>query len=165
MNNIFSLNSKQLVFATLMGTVALIIRNMNIYLVILEPFKLDFRWVFSLLGAVWAGPLGGLISGSLAAMKLPYPLIDLACIPVHFLIGLVSRFFPNSSKWRVLACFLWPFFGVPTYLLMSFLFLPTVDIFLITGTLSFIGVSTAILAFFIGFAVEKKAKPLLEFLE
>jgi hypothetical protein len=158
------MNSKRLVFATVMGTIALIIRNMNFYLVIFEPFKLDPRWVFSLLAACWTGPLGGLISGSLAAMKLPYPLIDLACIPVHFLIGLVSRFFSNN-KWRVLACFLWPVFGVPAYLLMSALFLPKVDVLLLAGTLAFIGVLTAVLAFLVGFAVEKKAKFLLEFLE
>ena len=164
MKAIFRVNSKQLVFATIMGTIALIIRNTNFYFVLLEPFKLDPRWVFSLLGACWAGPFGGLISGSLAAMKLPYPLIDLACIPVHFLIGLVSRFFPNN-KWRVLSCFLWPVFGVPAYLLMSFLFLPTINVFLLAGTLAFIGVSTAVLAFLVGFVVEKRAKFLLEFLE
>ena len=165
MKRIFKMNSKQLVFATMMGTIALTIRNMNFYFVILEPFKLDPRWVFSLLGACWTGPLGGLISGSLAAMKLPYPLIDLACIPVHFLIGLVSRFFSNNNKWRVISCFLWPVFGVPAYLLMSFLFLPKVDVFLVAGTLAFIGVLTAALTFLVGFAVEKRAKFLLEFLE
>ena len=117
-----------------------------------------------LLGACWTGPLGGLISGSLAAMKLPYPLIDLACIPVHFLIGLVSRFFPNN-KWRVVSCFLWPVFGVPAYLLVSLLFLPKVDVFLVVGTLAFVGVSTATLTFLVGFAVEKKVKFLLKFLE
>jgi len=163
--SIFRVNSKQLVFATIMGTIALTIRNVNFYFVVLEPFKLDPRWVFSLLAACWTGPLGGLISGSLAAMKLPYPLIDLACIPVHFLIGLVSRFFPNHNKRRVLACFLWPVFGVPAYLLMSVLFLPNANVFLLAGTLAFIGVSTAALAFLVGFAVEKRAKFLLEFLE
>src|SRR3990170_2889419 len=108
MGSLFRINLRQLAFATIMGTIALTVRNMNLYLVVLEPFKLDPRWVFSLLAACWTGPFGGLISGTLAAMKLPYPLIDRACIPVHFLIGCASRLLSGYKERRVLTCFLWP---------------------------------------------------------
>ena len=164
MNSHFRLNSKQLAFSVVMGTLALIIRNLNLYIVVLEPFRLDPRWVFSLLAACWAGPFGGLISGSLAAMKLPYPFFDLACIPAHFLIGLVSRYLP-SNRARVFSCLLWPVFGVPAYLLMSILFLPQVDISIIAGTLTFVGVTTALVAFAVGLALEKRAKFLLKYLD
>jgi hypothetical protein len=165
MGSLFRINLRQLAFATIMGTIALTVRNMNLYLVVLEPFKLDPRWVFSLLAACWTGPFGGLISGTLAAMKLPYPLIDLACIPVHFLIGCASRLLSGYKERRVLACFLWPVFGVPSYLLMSMLFLTKFDVALIAMTLSFIGVSTAVLASVVGFTVEKRARSLIKLLE
>ena len=165
MGGLFRINLRQLAFATIMGTIALTVRNMNLYLVVLEPFKLDPRWVFSLLAACWTGPFGGLISGTLAAMKLPYPLIDLACIPVHFLIGCTSRLLSGYKERRVLTCFLWPVFGVPSYLLMSMLFLTKFDVALIAMTLSFIGVSTAVLAAVVGFTVEKRARSLIKLLE
>jgi uncharacterized membrane protein len=159
---LFTMNIRQLTFATVMGSIALAVRNMGFYVTILEPFKLDPRWIFSLLAACWTGPLGGLISGGLAAFKLPYPQLDLACIPVHFLIGLVARWLGTRNKQRLFACFLWPVLGVPAYWLATLLFLPMANPILIIPVLAFSGVSSSILSFLIGLAVERRLKSMLE---
>lgn len=164
MKKLFIINTKQLVLATTMGSMALAIRNLGFYVPIHEPFKLDPRWIFSLLAACWTGPLGGLISGGLAALKLPYPLIDLACIPVHFLVGLVARWLTIHNKQHLFACFLWPVLGVPAYWLMTLLVLPTANAVFVIPILAFIGISSAVLSFLIGFAVEKRAKFIRGFL-
>lgn len=163
MGRLFKINSRQLIFASLMGTVAFIVRNMGLYVVLLHPFKFDVRWVFSLLAACWTGPVGGFISGFLAALKFPYPLIDLACIPVHFLVGLMARVFRKMNKSSIVACIFWPIFGVPAYLAMSLLFL-RVDVFVLALALAFIGVSTSVIAMVVGYAVEKRTR-ILELLE
>ena len=105
--------------AILMGSIAMDIRNMGLYAEIYPPFKLDPRWIFSLLGTCWTGPIGGLICGFLASMKLPNPSIDLAAIPVHFIIGLVSRLLMKTKRKCLYACFLWPVLGVPTYWMVT----------------------------------------------
>jgi len=158
----FTMNLRQLSFATVMGSLAMAVRNMGFYVTILEPFKLDPRWIFSLLAACWTGPLGGLIAGGLAAFKLPYPQLDLACIPVHFLIGLTARWLAERDKNRLFACFLWPVLGVPTYWLATLLFLPTANPIVIIPVLAFIGVSSSLLSFFIGVAIERRLKSMLE---
>lgn len=160
---VFAANTKQLLFATLMGSIAMLIRNLGFYVVILEPFKLDPRWIFSLLAACWTGPLGGLISGGLAAFKLPYPVLDLACIPVHFLIGLVAEWLSTHNRRRIFACFLWPVLGVPAYWLMTLIFMPRTNPLLIIPVLAFIGISSSIAAFFVGLLVEKRLNLLLAF--
>lgn len=165
MKEFFIADGKQLILATIMGAMAMTIRNIGFYVPILEPFKLDPRWVFSILAACWTGPLGGLISGGLAAFKLPYPRIDLACIPVHFVIGLVARWLTIHNKQHLLACSLWPILGVPAYWLSTLLFLPTANAVIVVPILSFIGVSSAILSFLVGFAVEKRVKFIRGFLQ
>jgi len=162
---IFKMNRRQLLFATLMGSLAFIVRNAGLYVLIYEPFRFDPRWVFSLLAACWAGPEGGLIAGTLAAMKLPYPLIDLAAIPVHFFVGLMARLLILRNKNSLYACFLWPILGVPSYWLATFLFTPAKATIILVPVLIFIGVSSALLTFGVGLAVKKRANNLLGFLD
>jgi len=149
-------------FATMMGSAAMAIRNTGFYITILHPFKLDPRWVFSILAACWTGPIGGFIAGGLAALKIPYPQLDLACIPVHFCIGLAADWLAAHNKSRLFACFLWPLLGVPAYWLATLLFLPAANPVLIIPTLTFIGASSSIVTFFIGLAVEKRLKHILK---
>lgn len=158
------MNPRQVIFATLMGAVAFGVRNGGLYVIVYPPFLLDPRWVFSLLAACWAGPGGGLIAGTLAAMKLPHPLIDLAAIPVHFFVGLIGRWLILRQKSSVYACFLWPVLGVPMYFLTVLLFTPALATAILIPVLVFIGISSALLAFAVGLAVEKRASNLLSFL-
>jgi len=161
---IFRTNPRQLLFATVMGSIAFAIRNGGFFVTIYPPFKLDPRWVFSLLAACWSGPEGGLIAGTLAAMKFPYPLIDLAAIPAHFFVGLVARWLILRKKNSVYACFFWPILGVPFYWLATLFFSPATATIALVPILAFIGISSALLTFVIGLAVEKRANNLLSFL-
>jgi len=161
---IFKMNRRQLLFATIMGSLAFTVRNAGLYVIIYSPFRFDPRWVFSLIAACWAGPEGGLIAGTLAAMKLPYPLIDLAAIPVHFFVGLVARWLIFRKKNSLYACFLWPVLGVPLYWLTTLLVTPALATITLVPVLVFIGLSSALLAFAVGLAVEKRANNLLGFL-
>jgi len=162
---IFKMNPRQLLFATLMGSLAFTVRNAGLYVLIYDPFRFDPRWVFSLLAACWAGPEGGLIAGTMAAMKLEkFPLADLAAIPAHFFVGLAARFLILRRKNSLYACFFWPILGVPLYLLTTFLFTPAKVTIILVPVLIFIGVSSALLALGVGLAVEKRAKNLLSFL-
>jgi len=162
---IYEMNLRQLLFATLMGVSAFAVRNGGLYVTVYPPFKFDPRWVFSLLAACWAGPGGGLIAGTLAAMKLPYPLIDLAAIPVHFFVGLAARWLILRKQNSLYACFLWPILGVPLYWLMTLLFSPASATIILIPVLVFIGLSSALLAFAVGLVVEKRASNLLSFLK
>lgn len=144
-----------------MGSIAMGVRNMGIYAEIYPPFKLDPRWVFSLLGTCWTGPVGGLICGFLAAMKLPYPMIDLAAIPVHFVVGLVSRLLMKTRRKYLYACFVWPVLGVPAYWMATWLLAPQMATITLIPVLAFIGISSSAIASVAGLAVEKRAKTLL----
>lgn len=161
---LFRTNRRQLLFAALMGSIAFAVRNAGLYVLIYPPFRFDPRWVFSLLAACWAGPGGGLIAGTLAAMKLPYPLIDLAAIPAHFLVGFVARWLTLQRKNSLYACFLWPILGVPLYWFTTLLVTPAVATITLVPVLAFIGLSSAVLAFAVGLAVGKRANNLLSFL-
>lgn len=161
---IYEMNLKQLLFATLMGASAFAVRNGGLYVTIYSPFKFDPRWVFSLLAACWTGPGGGLIAGTLAAMKLPYPQIDLAAIPAHFFVGLAARWLILRKRSSLYACFLWPILGVPFYWLTTLLFSPASATIILIPVLVFIGLSSALLAFAVGLVVEKRANNLLSFL-
>jgi len=162
---ILKINRRQLLFATLLGSLAFAVRNVGLYVLIYEPFRFDPRWVFSLLAACWTGPEGGLIAGTLAAMKLDrFPLVDLAAIPVHFFVGLMARLLIRHKRNSLYACFLWPILGVPSYLLTTLLFTPAKATIILVPVLIFIGVSSALLAFGVGLAVEKRASNLLGFL-
>ncbi len=167
LQSLFKLNLKQLLFATLMGSAAFAIRNAGFFVMVYPPFRIDPRWIFSLLGACWTGPVGGLITGVLAAWKPPYPLVDLACIPIHFVVGLISVHLFRRKKRYLFSIFLWPILGVPSYLLAYSMFysrpIATVAV-VYAPILAFIGVTTSILAFVIGIAVDKRAKALLNFL-
>lgn len=147
-----------------MGAIALAIRNVGLFVMIYPPFRFDPRWVFSLLAACWAGPEGGLLAGTLAAMKLPYPLVDLAAIPAHFFVGLVARWLIFHKRNSVYACFLWPILGVPLYWLATLLFTPASATIALVPVLVFIGASSTLLTFAVGLAVEKRARGLLSFL-
>lgn len=151
-------------FAILMGSLAFAVRNLGLSVIVYPPFRIDPRWVFSLLGACWTGPVGGLMCGFLAAMKYPYPLIDLACIPVHFIIGLTSWSLIRRNRRYLYACFLWPILGVPSYSLTTLVVAPERATILLVPILAFIGISTATIAFTVGLAVEKRAKYLLSLL-
>ena len=161
---LFPTNIRQLVFAALMGALAFTVRNAGLYILVYPPFRFDVRWVFSLLAACWAGPVGGLVGGSLAAMKLPYPLIDLAAIPAHFFVGLVARWLMNNGRRSLYACFVWPVLGVPFYWLTTLILTPASATIVLIPVLAFIGVSSTLLAFAVGLAVEKRAAGLLNFL-
>jgi hypothetical protein len=161
---VFQINQRELMLATLMGSLAFAVRNVGLYVQIYPPFRFDPRWVFSLLAACWAGPAGGLIAGTLAAMKLPYPLIDLAAIPAHFFIGLTSKWLIFHKKSSIYACILWPILGVPLYWLTTLLFTPMSATITLIPILLFIGLSSALLTLAIGLAVEKRANTLLNFL-
>lgn len=161
---IFKINRRQLLFATLMGSLAFAIRNGGLYVVIYPPFRFDPRWIFSLLAACWTGPTGGLIGGTLAAMKLPNPLIDLAAIPAHLFIGLLARLLSMRKVNSLYACFLWPILGVPLYWLATLLFTPALATITLVPILAFIGVSSSIIAFTVGLAVEKRLSNLLDFI-
>lgn len=160
----FKINLKQMMFAILMGSLALTVRNLGLYFIVYYPYRIDPRWVFSLLGACWTGPIGGLMCGFLAAMKYPFPLRDLACIPVHFVIGLTSWLLIRHNRKCLYACFLWPILGVPSYWLASLVVMPAEATILLVQFLAFIGISTGSLAFAVGLAVEKRAKYLLSLL-
>ena len=147
-----------------MGALAFTVRNAGLYILVYPPFRFDVRWVFSLLAACWAGPVGGLVAGSMAAMKLPNPLIDLAAIPAHFLVGLVAKWLTTNGKKSLYACFVWPLLGVPFYWLTTLILTPASATMVLVPILAFIGVSSALLAFAVGLAVEKRASGLLGFL-
>jgi len=161
---IYELNLRQLLFATLMGSLAFTVRNVGLYVEVYPPFKFDLRWVFSLLAACWTGPGGGLIAGTLAAMKLPYPQRDLAAIPAHFFVGLTARWLILRKRNSLYACFLWPILGVPFYWLTTLLFSPASATIVLIPVLVFIGLSSTLLAFAVGLVVEKRASNLLSFL-
>jgi hypothetical protein len=161
---LFTTSIRQLIFAALMGALALTVRNVGLYVNIYPPFKFDPRWVFSLLVACWTGPAGGLIAGTLATLKLPYPQVDLAAIPVHFFVGLLAKGLKNNGKKSLYACFIWPILGVPSYWLTTLIFSPASATTVLVPVLTFIGVSSALLAFAVGMAVEKRAGGLLSFL-
>jgi len=159
------MNLRQLLFAALMGSLAFAVRNAGLYVIISYPFRFDPRWVFSLLAACWAGPWGGLIAGTLAALKLDRLVqTDLAAIPVHFFVGLFARLLILRKIASVYACFLWPILGVPMYWLVTLLLAPAMATIALVPVLAFIGVTSALLAFAVGLAVEKRAKDLLQFL-
>jgi len=164
LTGVFGFSIRQVALATIMGSIAMSIRNMGLYAEIYPPFKLDPRWIFSLLGTCWTGPFGGLICGFLAAMKLPYPLIDLAAIPVHFIIGLISRLLMKIQRKYLYACFLWPVLGVPAYWMATWLFMPQKATLTLIPVLAFIGISSSAITFVVGLAVEKRAKKLLSFI-
>jgi len=147
-----------------MGSLAFAVRNAGLYVLIYPPFRFDARWVFSLLAACWTGPGGGLIAGTLAAMKLPNPLIDLAAIPVHLFVGLGARWLIFHRRNSLYACFLWPILGVPSYWLTTLLVSPALATLTLVPVLVFIGLSSASLAFAVGLAVERRANNLLGFL-
>ena len=161
LTRVFGFAVRQLALATLLGSIAMAIRNIGLYATIYPPFKLDPRWIFSLLGACWTGPFGGLICGFLAAMKLPYPLIDLAAIPVHFSIGLISRILIKTKRNPLYACFLWPVLGVPAYWVMTWLVAPQTVTLALVPVIAFIGISSSTVTFVVGSVVEKRAKTLL----
>jgi len=165
LKTLFTTNIRQLIFAALMGALAFTVRNAGLYILVYPPFRFDVRWVFSLLAACWAGPAGGLVAGTLAAMKLPNPLIDLAAIPAHFFVGLVARWLMSNGKKSLYACFVWPLLGVPFYWFTTLLLTPASATVVLVPVLAFIGVSSALLAFAVGLAVEKRAGGLLNFLE
>jgi len=158
---VFGFNNRQRALAIILGSIAMGIRNVGMYVEIYPPFKFDPRWIFSLLGACWTGPIGGLICGFMAAMKLPYPLIDLAAIPVHIIIGLVSRLLMKMERKYLYACFLWPVLGVPAYWMATWLFAPRMATLALIPVLAFIGISSSAITFIVGLAVEKRAKTLL----
>jgi len=159
---LFKINHRELIFASLMGSLAFAVRNVGFFVMISYPFRLDPRWVFSLLAACWAGPEGGLIAGTLAALKLDKPVqADLAAIPAHFLIGIVARLLITRKVNSVYACLLWPVVGVPLYLLTTLLFTPAAGTVALVPILAFIGVTSAVIAFAVGLAVEKRASVLL----
>lgn len=160
----YKLNLRQLAFATLMGSMAFAVRNAGLFVMVYPPFRIDPRWIFSLLGACWTGPIGGLITGVLAAWKPPYPRADLACIPVHFVVGLISFWLMRRKRGYLFSCFLWPLLGVPLYLFTYSVFYSPPTAIVYIPALVFIGISTSILAFVIGTAVDKRAKPLLNYL-
>jgi hypothetical protein len=162
---LFKTNIRQIIFAALMGALAFTVRNVGLYILIYPPFRFDPRWVFSLLAACWAGPVGGLIAGTLAAMKLPYPLIDLTAIPAHFFVGLVAKWLMNNGRKSLYACFVWPLLGVPFYWLTTLILTPASATIVLVPVLAFIGVSSALLALVVGLAVEKRAGELLNFLK
>jgi hypothetical protein len=165
LRTLFRINLRQFVFAILMGTLALSVRNVGLYVIIYPPFRFDPRWVFSLLAACWTGPVGGFFAGGLATLKFPYPQIDLAAIPAHFLVGLVANWLTNNRIKSLYACFAWPLLGVPSYWIATLFFTPTTATIVLVPVLAFIGVSSALLAFAVGLAVEKRAGGLLNFLK
>jgi len=162
---IFKMNRRQLLFATLMGSLAFAVRNAGLYVLIYEPFRFDPRWVFSLLAACWAGPEGGLVAGTLATLKFDRPpTVDLAAIPAHFFVGLMARLLILQKKNSLYACFLWPILGVPLYWLTTLIFTPAKATVFLVPVLIFIGLSSALLAFGVGLGVKKRANNLLDFL-
>jgi hypothetical protein len=61
----------------------------------------------------------------------------------------------------VYACLLWPVVGVPLYMLTTLLFTPAAATVALIPILAFIGVTSAVIAFAVGLAVEKRASVLL----
>lgn len=156
-DTLFKITRRQLLFSALMGALAFAVRNAGLYVIIYYPFRIDPRWVFSLLAACWSGPEGGLIAGTLAALKFDRPVqADLAAIPAHFLIGLVANLLIYRKANSLYACFLWPVFGLPLYWLTTLLFTPASATIALIPILAFIGITSAALAFIVGSAVEKR---------
>lgn len=162
---LFTTNIRQVVFAALMGASAFTVRNVGLYILIYPPFRFDPRWIFSLLAACWAGPVGGFIAGTLAAMKLPYPQVDLAAIPAHFFVGLIAKSLMTRGKKSLYAIVFWPLLGVPFYWLTTLILTTASATIVLVPVLAVIGVSSGLLAFAVGLAVEKRAGVLLNFLK
>lgn len=137
------------------------IRNLNLFIPIYGPFKLDPRWVFSLLGASITGPWGGLICGTLAALK-PGAQIDLIGSPLpHLLVGLVASRLGDRFPWAV---WMWPMAGVPTYLFAYWIVDPTrsIDVIVIP-VLVFIGISSAAVTFFVTLGLKRRLRKISGF--
>jgi len=138
------------------------IRNLNLFIPIYGPFKLDLRWVFSLLGASITGPWGGLICGTLAALK-PGAQIDLIGSPLpHLLVGLTASRLGNRFPWAV---WMWPIAGVPMYLLGTWIWImidprmePTLLSLATLTVLLFIGVSSAAISFFVTLGLKRRLR-------
>ncbi len=157
----FGFSTKQLVFAAVMGAAASAVRNLGLVIPVYGVFKLDPRWVFSLLGSCWCGPTLGFLCGLLASLH-PGMLIDPIASPIpHMIVGLMSIALKRRGKKRIWAVWLWPLTGIPSYYLVTSIFLPTLATLTLVIVLLFIGVATASVAFFVGVIVERHAEALV----
>jgi len=149
------MHRRSLALSITFGAAAMTIRNLNLFIPVYGPFKLDLRWVFSLLGASITGPWGGLICGTLAALK-PGAQIDLIGSPLpHLIVGLTASRLGNRFPWAV---WMWPIAGVPAYLFATWIFTPTLLSLALLPVLLFIGISSAAVTFFVVLGLERRLR-------
>jgi len=138
------MDRRQLLFTTLMGSLAFAMRNVGLYVLIHPPFMFEPRWIFSLLAACWVVPEGGLIAGALAALKLEKLVqADLAAIPAHFFVGLFAKLLIQRKTNSLYACFLRTLLGVLLYGLTTLLFTPAMATITLVPVLTFISVTSS----------------------
>lgn len=151
---------RSLALSITFGAAAMTIRNLNVFIPVYGPFKLDLRWIFSLLGASITGPWGGLICGTLAALK-PGAQIDLIGSPLpHLFVGLAGSRLGDKFPWAV---WIWPMTGVPTYLFATWVFTPTLLGLALLPVLVFIGVSSAAVTFLVVLGLKRRLRTISGF--
>lgn len=157
---LFHFDTKQLAFSSLMGVLALLSNNSGLQIPILPPLGLNPRWIFSLFGACWCGPIGGLLAGILCVID-PKIGIDIVSGPAtHFLVGLLGRVLSRKGHLRIWAVILMPAIGIPVDTLISnFLF--GIPVYVALPVVSFISIMSIVITIAIGIAVEKRLKFLL----
>jgi len=155
------MSTKELVLCVTLGAAALTVRSLNLVAVVLPPFKLDPRWIFSLLAASWTGPFGGFISGLLAGLPSEHHLDIFPASVTHFIIGFICR--NLKLGWK--GILLWPVFGVPAWILTFYIFFPATIIkggWIVVAAVTFIGVVSSISTTVIAALIQKRYGPLLK---
>ncbi|MEM2613667.1 MAG: hypothetical protein QXO15_05480 [Nitrososphaerota archaeon] len=156
MNLVTRFHPRRLVFASLMGGLALVSNNLEIlHILIYPPFKLNPRWIFSLLGACWTGPLGGLLCGLMGAIDMSPGFDIFVGSPLHALVGWVAKYLRKKKHSGVWACLLMLIIGIPGDTLTGYyLFdIPLNIAFLVVGITS---ITTIGITIFLGLILEKK---------
>lgn len=162
--NLFAINNKQLAFVSIMGGLASAMNNAGFYLPLIGPFKLNPRWIFSLLSAVWCGPTAGILVGFIAAIHIGAGIDLLSGPATHFLVGLIARQLRTHGRSGVWAVLILLLIGIPSDVLIARM------IFNIPFEISLFAVSIPIVAvcafsIVLGLAIEKRLHSYVALLE
>jgi len=92
-----------MVVCAIFGGTAFAIRALNLVIPIGGPFVIDARDIPGVIGAVLAGPVGGIIVGILAGLPAKFPIVDVpSYASAYFLVGLLAPRFKWLSGLAVL---------------------------------------------------------------
>jgi len=153
--------SKKLALSVVLGATAFAVRASNLFIPVLPPFKLDPRWVFSLLAADLAGPMGGFIAGLLAGLPSEHGLDTIPAAISHLIVG----FFCGNLKLGWKGILLWPIFGVPAWILTFYIFLPEVIVkggWMVVCAVAFIGIVASTVTAAVAALIERRYGSLLK---